>query len=641
MIKKLAIIIILMISLSSVLTAQELEKTLLQSLLIKPELKKNANAVIRFEEVNIEIEGVDAITIKTKQVITILNKYGNRYVTAQEWYDPTTKIKKQKAIFYDLVGNEIKKYKKSDFEDRSAVDNVSLITDNRIKYINYTPISYPYTMVYESEVTSRSTAFIPFWNPIMGYRLSVENATYKIYNPQKVEIRKKEQLLNEFDVKYSKNDTEDTFSYSISNIAALAPEYMSPSYRDITPKVTIALKDFTLVDVEGSAEDWKSFGKWQYDHLVVNRNQLPEETVQEVSELIKTARSNKEKAKIIYDYVQKKTRYISVQLGIGGWLPMEASEVDKLGYGDCKALTNYTKALLDSQKIPAYYTVVFGDRTKRNIDKNFASMQGNHVILNVPNGEEDLWLECTSQTTPFGYIGNFTDDRDVLVIQPEGGVIKRTKKYLPEESTLITKAMISIAEDRSMNAELTLESKGIQYDHRYDLESESRKDQDDYYKEYWDYINGIKINTIEFSNDKENVVFVEKLKVSAKDYVKKIGERLIFIPNAFNREQVSLPSYKERKQNVIISRGYKDIDEYVFTIPEGYKLGGKADDKVLVTDFGTYSYSIKELDNNKILFKREVLLKDGSYGKEKYKEYKEFKSTIKKTDKSKILLIKK
>ena len=52
-----------------------------------------------------------------------------------------------------------------------------------------------------------------------------------------------------------------------------------------------------------------------------------------------------EKAKIVYKYMQEKTRYISVQVGIGGFKPMLAKDVDRLGYGDCKALSNYTKAL--------------------------------------------------------------------------------------------------------------------------------------------------------------------------------------------------------------------------------------------------------------------------------------------------------
>ena len=81
---------------------------------------------------------------------------------------------------------------------------------------------------------------------------------------------------------------------------------------------------------------------------------------------------------------------------------MLASDVDKLGYGDCKALTNYTKTLLDAVDVESYYTVVYGGKRIRNIDKEFSATEGNHVILCLPNEEDYIWLECTSQKTPFG-----------------------------------------------------------------------------------------------------------------------------------------------------------------------------------------------------------------------------------------------
>jgi transglutaminase-like putative cysteine protease len=46
----------------------------------------------------------------------------------------------------------------------------------------------------------------------------------------------------------------------------------------------------------------------------------------------------RKKAKKIYQYLQNKTRYISVQIGIGGFQPVTAADVDRLGYGDCKGI---------------------------------------------------------------------------------------------------------------------------------------------------------------------------------------------------------------------------------------------------------------------------------------------------------------
>ena len=56
--------------------------------------------------------------------------------------------------------------------------------------------------------------------------------------------------------------------------------------------------------------------------------------------------------------MQSRTRYASIQLGIGGYKPAPAMEVSEKGYGDCKGLTNYMSALLKEAGITSYYTWV-------------------------------------------------------------------------------------------------------------------------------------------------------------------------------------------------------------------------------------------------------------------------------------------
>ncbi|MFD2564260.1 DUF3857 domain-containing protein [Aquimarina rubra] len=608
----------------------------LQAILIDSTLTENANAIVRSEDIVIEINSINSVTVKTKRIVTVLNKYGNRHADSYEPYDPDTKIKKVRAIVYNALGQEIKKFKRKDFSDRSMYDGFSLIGDNRFIYFDHTPVDYPYTMVYESEVESKNTAFIEPWFPIANYHLSVEKASYQVVNPAKIPLRTKEKAFDGYPIEITKGDQEIT--YVLSKVSALRKEYKSPSFKDIAPNGKITLGNFSLVNVEGAADDWTSMGKWQYQNLVSGRDQLPESVISKISELVANAGSKKEKAKIIYEYVQNKTRYVSVQLGIGGWMPMMAEDVDRLGYGDCKALTNYTKALLETQDIPAYYTVVYGDSDKRDIDADFASMQGNHVILNIPDEEEDIWLECTSQTAPFNFIGDFTDDRNVLVVKPDGGEIKRTKKYKPEENTLHTTATIFLQPDASIVADITAVSKGLQYDWRYLTKLKPVKDQKLYYKEYWDYVNNLNILSLDLKDDKDNISYHEKLKVNARNYATKTGSRLLLMPNAFNRIKSKKPKYKDRKTPLVISRGYVDSDEYIINIPSGYVVNKLPEEKVFETIFGTYSYHLEKLDESRLKFTRKLKIKDGGYPKEKYEEYRQFMTKIRNTDKTKIVL---
>ena len=80
---------------------------------------------------------------------------------------------------------------------------------------------------------------------------------------------------------------------------------------------------------------WKNYGIWK-NQLLDRRDNLPVETINTIKQLTNGLSTKKEKVKKVYEFVQSKTRYVSVQLGIGGWQPFTAEIVDKYGYGDCK-----------------------------------------------------------------------------------------------------------------------------------------------------------------------------------------------------------------------------------------------------------------------------------------------------------------
>ncbi|WP_373942177.1 DUF3857 domain-containing protein [Polaribacter sejongensis] len=165
------------------------------SLLIPSALKEDANAVVRDNSIEITIEDVDAMTVLKKEVITVLNKLGDNYVSMSAHYDDDTKITELSATIYDAFGREIKKYKERDFLDVSAVSGGTLYSDSRVKYVDHTPVSYPYTVVFESEYKTSSTGFIPSWFPVESYFLSIEKSSYKLLNPKHFTIRKKRKIF--------------------------------------------------------------------------------------------------------------------------------------------------------------------------------------------------------------------------------------------------------------------------------------------------------------------------------------------------------------------------------------------------------------------------------------------------------------
>ncbi|UAM98339.1 DUF3857 domain-containing protein [Polaribacter litorisediminis] len=606
---------------------------------IPAELKENANAVVRYNSIEIFIEDFDEMLVSEKMIVTVFNKLGNSDAAIEERYDNHTKITNLSALIYDAFGNEIKKFKERDFLDVSAVDGGTLYSDSRVKYVNYTPVSYPYTLVFESEYKTSTTGFIPTWFPVNGYYVSVEKSSYKINNPKKNAWRKKETHFDSF--KIEKTETETSLEYVLKNQQALEYENSSISSRDILPILKVALNKFSLDGVHGEFTNWLEFGKWMHEALIKNQDIIDEKTKIKILELVEGVTDPIEKAKIVYAYMQNKTRYISVQVGIGGWQPIAANIVDEVGYGDCKGLTNYTKALLDVVGVSSYFTLVYADE-KRNIDKDFSSFQGNHAILNIPNKEKDIWLECTSQTMPFGFLGDFTDDRDVLVVKPEGGFIKRTAIYKDEINLQTTLAKIELTPKGNVIASLNRVSKGLQYDDKSYLDTFTEEELIKNYKSRtWSYNNNLEINSHHLTNDKENIVFTENLEVSIANYAAVNDTEYLFRVNIFNAENEVPKRYRDRNLPLKISSGYKDVDEYIIKFPENYTLNYTPENKELATKFGTYKISFKIKDERTLSYKKEIVIKEGVYPKEDYTKYRSFRRSIAKAENLRVALTKK
>lgn len=600
-------------------------------------LLKNADAVVRLDEMHLNILDYKSMEIKSKRIVTVLNENGEKHINAYAFYDDNSKIKNISALILDSEGKEIKKIKERDFIDKSASGDGTLYSDSRVKFMRYTPVDYPYTVIFEKIYTTADTAFIPNWSFLDGYRVSTENSSFIFNLNAEIEFRKKESnFLPQYNIETIEKGS--FINYRAKNLMAIESESYSPSFYDFAPNVKFALNKFHLKGVDGSAENWDEFGKWINHSLLKGHDELDPSTVTKIKNLVQGIENPKKKVEKVYQYVQNNTRYISVQLGIGGWMPISAKEVDKVKYGDCKGLTNYTMALLKAIGIESFYTVVHAGSSQRSLDSDFPSLQGNHVFLNVPLQNEELWLECTSQVVPVNYLGTFTDNRYVLKVTPEGGSLVKSRVYKDEENKQITNASIHISEMGKIIADVKIASSGTQYNQKYRLPLQDKQDNEEHYKEYWDYINALELGSINFKNDKSKIELVEEIKLTTSNYLSKAGDNILFAPNMFNRNSFVPKKNRNRKRNLVIKRGYLDEDEFTITLPKNYKVESLIAPVKISNEFGEYTMSIEKVEENQLLYKRSLLIKSGEHASEKYESFRNFRKKIARTDNSKIIL---
>jgi len=606
---------------------------------IPDSLKQNANAVVRLKQIDINITSQKAMTIKSVIITTVLNELGLRNLDLSASYEKNDRITQIEATVYNSFGKESKVYKRRDFKDQSAVGSGTIFSDSRMLYLDYTPISYPFTMVFEVETETINTVFIPSWSPIDDYLISVEKTSLTINYKSELNLKYKEfNFSNKYPI--DKKETSTAVIYSANNLIAKKYEELAPSFDLIFPRVMFGLQQFNLEGVEGNATSWKEMGKWFYDEILSGTTDLPDDTKIKIKSLVKNEKEPLKKAEIVYKYVQEKTRYVSIQEGIGGWKPMLAKDVDKLGYGDCKALTNYTRALLHEVGVLSYYARLYGQTNKREIYTDIVSFQSNHVILAIPNNSDYIWLECTSQTQPFGFQGIFTDDRNAYLIKPEGGEIVKTKVFTETDNLKTIKGFYQITENGNLIGTVKMISKGLEYEQQFGKERISRENQIQNYKEQFSNINNLSVKKINYNNNPKTIEFTEDLEIEAEGYAQNSGGKLLFSLNAFDQSGYVPMKYRTREFPFQMQRGYTNEDEIEITIPDGFTVEAKPNGVVQETEFGTYKIEFNTISPTKIICKRKLVIKKGIYDKSKYENYRKFREIIAKTDNSRIVITK-
>lgn len=611
--------------------------------LIPKELLPYASAVVRNEEVTTEVKGLDNVIYHVKRVVTVLNGNGDDAAELYVQYNKTTTIKSIKGLIYNEFGKVEQKISEGDFEDIANDYGSPLFSDERVKVYKKAVTQYPYTIEFEYEVRAKQSLYFPDWEPNPQSGVAVEKSSYQFICDPGFQVRYKEiNLPSKVSISANK-EKQKTYTWQILNLKARRYEPLSPEWDSMASRLLIAPEKFAYQSFTGSFTNWQQLGKWVYDKLVADREELSPQTIAYVKNLTANITDPKLKAKKIFEYMQQKTHYISVQVGIGGFRPFPASEVDNDGYGDCKALVNYTKALLKAVDIDSYYCEVeAGTKFKVSFMSDFASQnQGNHIILCIPFKNDTTWSDCTSETIPFGYIGDFTDDRTVLACTPEGGKLLHTPKYTTEDNLEKRKADFTISETGEITGQMKTEFKGADYDDRYHIIEESQTDRlKDIRKVY--PINNLDIKALEYKQDKgANPVTYENIKLSAGDYGAATNGKFYFLLNSVDRYTESeIPKQVRNRQDpVYINRGYTEDDDVTYTLPKGYKLDSDPLNVTISKPFGSFTATMT-INGGQMTYKRKLLVKDGTYDKDMYQDVVDFYQAVADADNYNVILAK-
>lgn len=602
-------------------------------------LLKEANAVIRINETRFEVFDKNNSVKEVKFAVTIFKKDEQHLGKLILWYDKFSEIDDLEGKIFDAEGEEIRDIEDEEIKDYSGYSGYSFYDDNRVRVSELYHNAFPYTVEFKYTISYNEDFNWPAWYSRSNLN-PVEKSRFEVIVPENQDLR---YWCNNDSLKLINRlyEGKKFYIWEENNLLKLPYDVYGDDIEDIASIVLIAPSEFEIEGYEGSMNSWKEFGRWYYS-LCKDKMKLSDLSAAGVQALAKSSENEREKIFKIYKYMQSRTRYVSIQLGIGSWQPFDAEYVHSRCYGDCKALSNYMISLLNAVNIKAYPVLINSGDDRLPLIAEFPSNQFNHVIVCIPGAKDTIWLECTSQNILFGVIGYSNENRGALMVKPDGGVIVKTPISSARENAQLRNSSVKITSYGTASAEVFTRWSGNQHNYMLHAIIDATPEE----REKW-ILNSfevpeIKLNKFIFKgvNDKKDQIELNTQFILPR-YANVSGSRIFFHPNIEERRSSVPKDIAVRHSPIRFNYPYLDIDTVYYSIPKGYTMETFPEEVNFECSFGKFMSGTKPIGDSSIVYTRYLEINTYSIPAENYSEYRNFFAGVVKSDRDQVVLVKK
>ncbi len=598
-------------------------------------------AINDFSEV-FKMDSPTSGTDKVHKSVTVFNEDG---LLSASFVAFTDAFRSVGSFSGEVVLANGKKVKLSKKDLSFSSMSLGIADDSYAVYL--TPVfNYPFTVTYDYTIEYRDGIVIfPIFQPLLQDNVSLKSASYTLMVPPGTEISEHSVHL---DYSFEFDSKRDIHKWTIKDMAPLVDEHLMKFDSDFLPMLYAVPVEFSYGGIKGRQSDWKELGAW-LNSLQDKADDLPESEIAKVKELTAGADSEFETVSRLYSYLKEKTRYVSIQLGIGGYRTLPASHVVKTGFGDCKALSNYMKSMLKVAGIESNYYVIHMDR--EDFFGNLPSPgQMNHAMLAVPLKEngDTLFVECTNPSFPLGYRHSSCARHEILLLDGEGGQKVRIGGYPDSLSRKTREARIALREDGSAHIDIK-DKRMLDYSEAL-VNFSSRKPEDQVKFLIRDWMlqpENVKIDRISDNFDRYPEYgrdFVPEAEVDfsmeSRNYASKNGDRLFFPVNPLAKSFYYQRS--ERVNRIYRKEAFTLVDDYSVVIPEGYKVESLPADASFESVWGSFKSSVKvdEIDGTILHINQTLVVPCFDEPASEYPSYRDFSKKINKLYSAKIVVSK-
>jgi transglutaminase superfamily protein/uncharacterized protein DUF3857 len=419
------------------------------------------------------------------------------------------------------------------------------------------------------------------------------------------------------------------YSFEIKNAPATKQESNAIALAFTDPHILIQLKSF-----EDKGQQIKLFQKtsdlydWYSQLYRKSANDLSKLKPQ-VTSLIADKKTDEDKIKAIYYWVQDNIRYIAYEDGYSGYVPSTAQEVFTEKYGDCKGMANLLTEMLKIAGYDAHFTWIGTRRIPYDHSVPVMCVD-NHAITTLFFKGREYFLDGTEKYAAFG--------ENAFRIQGKSALIEKGEKF----DEKIVPASPAIENKIRTTATLNL-SNGLLKGHvKIILTGNEKRAFHNDYQDMPKYLREDFLkDMVEFGNSNLTATNVKSSDLNDRNIPAEVDGDIDLTNNITdigNNEYLSIDFFPTNLKNYLPTekrtRGYdfqsvfSYEDEIELSLPAGRKFTDLPPSLAIENNRYAFSGSY-ELAGNKVKLKKTLTIKDNIIPAEELNNWKNFLDQIK------------
>lgn len=409
-------------------------------------------------------------------------------------------------------------------------------------------------------------------------RIPVINSQVSISFPKDMKIK---YLLRGYDTSVIKINTETKrneviYTFSVKDLPAENRYPDAPDNAWYSPHVIFYIENYK--DDDGNTVSYLANVNDLFEldkEYVKNINkEVGPELQHVIDSLTKNTKTDEEKARRIYSWVQNNIKYVAFEAGMEGFVPRDANLICNRRFGDCKDMSSILTTMLNKAGVTAYYTWIGTRDIPYKYTEVPTTIVDNHMICTIKLGDKYVFLDGTDPFCVFGLPPNAIQDKEALLMISDKEYKILTVPVIAKDKNLFVDSTTININDKEISGTISQNLQGYFAESmNATLTYTDQKDWNERLKGNFNRgSNKFILSSLEIGDrsDKNKIRLTGKYKLL--DYAKKIGDEYYINLNLIRHFEHEEIDYPKRKAPIESSFLFAKKFIVILNIPDGYKI---------------------------------------------------------------------